>query len=702
STVPATSVTMDLNHTMTAIYLTPPWPLTVASSNPNSGVSVTVNPNDNNAQGNGNTQFTRTYNNNVSVNLTAPATAGGNSFSKWQRDGVDWATTAATTVTMDANHTMTAIYVTPTRTLTVASSNPNSGVSVTVSPNDNNAQGNGVTQFTRTYNNNVVVNLTAPATASGNNFVKWQRDGVDWATTAATSVTMDVSHTMTAVYAPPIGAGLVGYWKLDDGSGLSALDSSGNGNTGTLVNGPVWTVGQTSGALSFDGVDDYVDAGNGASLNPTTALTLVTWVKASSTSATGGLIVKDNGTTHQYALWLQLGGKVRLSIGAATLTGTTTIGPGAWHLLAGTFDGTQMKIYLDGALEGTLAASGAMNNNGVNVRLGGRQLSNPLTLNGVLDDARIYNRALSQSEIQALLANVPPTVSITAPANGATFTAGANIPISATATDSDGSVSKVDFFANNLLIGTASVGVGNVYSITWNNVAANAYALTAVATDNSNATTTSAPVNITVNSASDPTLVANWKLDDAIGLSALDSSGNGNTGTLVNGPVWSTGATSGALSFDGVNDYVDLGNGASLNPTTAITLVAWVKANSTAATGGLIVKDNATTHQYALWLQAGGKVRLSIGSAVLTGTTPVTTGVWHQLAGTYDGTQLKIYLDGALEGTLAASGTMSNNGVNARLGGRAFTTPLTLNGALDAARIYNRALSQSEIQALTP
>jgi hypothetical protein len=87
--------------------------LTVASSNPNSGVSVTVSPNDNNAQGNGSTAFTRTYNNNTPVTLTAPATASGNNFQKWRRDGVDVSTTVSTTVIMDANHTMTAVYVAP-------------------------------------------------------------------------------------------------------------------------------------------------------------------------------------------------------------------------------------------------------------------------------------------------------------------------------------------------------------------------------------------------------------------------------------------------------------------------------------------------------------------------------------------------------------------------------------------------------------
>lgn len=90
----------------------------------------------------------------------------------------------------------------------------------------------------------------------------------------------------------------------------------------------------------------------------------------------------------------------------------------------------------------------------------------------------------------------PPTVSITSPANNATFTAGSNITVSATASDQDGTVSKVDFYQ-----GTTSIGTDNSspYSITWNSVAAGTYQLKAIATDNDNQSTTSAIITIVVN-----------------------------------------------------------------------------------------------------------------------------------------------------------------------------------------------------------
>ncbi len=85
-------------------------------------------------------------------------------------------------------------------TLTVASSNPSSGVSITVTPNDRNGRGSGTTQFTRTYRENTSVTLTAPATVSGRTFQKWTRNGSDYSTSLATRVTMSRDRTMTAVY----------------------------------------------------------------------------------------------------------------------------------------------------------------------------------------------------------------------------------------------------------------------------------------------------------------------------------------------------------------------------------------------------------------------------------------------------------------------------------------------------------------------
>jgi hypothetical protein len=108
-------------------------------------------------------------------------------------------------------------------------------------------------------------------------------------------------------------------------------------------------------------------------------------------------------------------------------------------------------------------------------------------------------------------ANTLPTVSITSPANGATFTAPASITINATASDSDGTVSKVDFYRSATLLGTDTV---SPYSYPWSSVAAGSYILTAKVTDNDGATTTSTAVNITVTSGS--SLKAQYKAGETL------------------------------------------------------------------------------------------------------------------------------------------------------------------------------------------
>jgi hypothetical protein len=91
--------------------------------------------------------------------------------------------------------------------------------------------------------------------------------------------------------------------------------------------------------------------------------------------------------------------------------------------------------------------------------------------------------------------NQPPTVALTAPANGASFAAPAPVTVSASASDADGTIASVSFFANGTAIGTATT---SPYSVTWSNVAAGTYSLTAVAADDDGATTTSSARSITV------------------------------------------------------------------------------------------------------------------------------------------------------------------------------------------------------------
>jgi hypothetical protein len=139
------------------------------------------------------------------ITLTATP-ASGFAFGSWGGDasGVN----PSVQLVMDRNRSVTANFIKPTvagKTLAVASSNPGSGVSIAVSPNDSTGLNDGATPFNRTFGDNASVILAAPASAGGNIFQKWQRDGSDAANTPTVTVTMDRDHTMTAVYAAPVG-----------------------------------------------------------------------------------------------------------------------------------------------------------------------------------------------------------------------------------------------------------------------------------------------------------------------------------------------------------------------------------------------------------------------------------------------------------------------------------------------------------------
>ena len=195
--------------------------------------------------------------------------------------------------------------------------------------------------------------------------------------------------------------------------------------------------------------------------------------------------------------------------------------------------------------------------------------------------------------------NLPPSIGITSPASGASFTAPANITVTTNAADSDGTVTKVDLFANGTLVGTSTTAP---FTIVWNNVAANSYSLTAVATDNGNASTTSAAVSITVAPGQPPPtgLPAGWSATDVGATGATGSSTFANNVFTVTGAgadVWGT-----ADAFQYAYRTLD-GDGSIVARVTSIQNVnAWVKAgvmirkslSASSAHGFMLVAASAT------------------------------------------------------------------------------------------------------------
>ncbi len=153
----------------------------------------------------------------------------------------------------------------------------------------------------------------------------------------------------------------------------------------------------TGGGLQFDGVDDYVDAGNAASLNITNEITIEAWVKLNGTQATDNGIVSKWGAGLGYMLYAWPAGYITWQTDGLGDT-TAAVAANSWNHIIGAFNGTNRLLYVNGILQSTKSAT--LSSTTQNLVVGRYQGGN--YLNGTIDEVRIYNRALSPTEILGL------------------------------------------------------------------------------------------------------------------------------------------------------------------------------------------------------------------------------------------------------------------------------------------------------------
>lgn len=213
-----------------------------------------------------------------------------------------------------------------------------------------------------------------------------------------------------SMFAQPTN-GLIAYWNFDEGSGTLLQDSQ-NSNDGTIV-GASWVPGVRGSALSFDG-NDYVTIPDDASLRPG-LMTLAAWVKTSQSSSVV-FIGKNNwnlSAGEQYVLSMlsnqgnlsfKRNGNCVVNAGWTYTATTTSINDGNWHHLAGTWDGTEARIYLDGTLSATQNHPAGLIDNCTGGTLDFGRWYNlfPFYLIGEMDEVYLYDRALSASEVRQL------------------------------------------------------------------------------------------------------------------------------------------------------------------------------------------------------------------------------------------------------------------------------------------------------------
>ena len=192
--------------------------------------------------------------------------------------------------------------------------------------------------------------------------------------------------------------GLVAYWKFDDGSGNTATDSAGI-NHGTLSGDPTWTAGRISGALNFDGDGDYVSVGPVAPLAGNT-VTAQAWIRTSEYAGIWNPVLTQNAGNGYYFYISSGRPAFYIVVGAAYVQAISqdAINPNEWCHVAGTNDGSNLKLYVDGQLKDSDNSTGFLGVSS-NAYIGCEPASS-LYFNGLIDDVRIYNRAVSESEFQ--------------------------------------------------------------------------------------------------------------------------------------------------------------------------------------------------------------------------------------------------------------------------------------------------------------
>ncbi len=202
---------------------------------------------------------------------------------------------------------------------------------------------------------------------------------------------------------------LVGWWPFDEGEGTVAYDATGNGNDGVFNGDPQWVQGVLGSALEFDG-DDYLNCGNGPTLQIQDAITMAFWfnVEAFQNTWEGFMAKGDNSyrasrgdgsgnATHMGISGTSVGG------GNGYFNGTVIVTGGEWHHYASTYDGEEGRIYIDGVLDVTSPGTGQINISTYDLYIGENAQATGRFFHGILDDIQIYSRALSEPEINVIM-----------------------------------------------------------------------------------------------------------------------------------------------------------------------------------------------------------------------------------------------------------------------------------------------------------
>ena len=465
-----------------------------------------------------------------------------------------------------------------------------------------------------------------------------------------------------------------GLWHLNESAGTTAADTSGNGYTGAFT-GTSAVTGILGIGRSFNGTSDNITTGIGitAFYTPTDG-TIEVWIKpvgvmttVATASYTGqGIVGSTDGNSGLYRssingvgdyLWAYNWDGSEKRVGVA-------YNANEWTHLAWVHTGGVLYLYKNGTLVGSTPSGNT--GFGANYFLGiGHPYASSQFFNGIIDEVRVSKIARPAEQIRADAQRRPYGV-YTSPVIdlGDTFASWTSLswtgPGSATG---DGEV----------------LSSGSSLVAQWN-------------FNESAGTTTSIPAgSCGVGCTGVLTNFANTSGQD-VGITS---------GWTANNRRWG----SGALMFDGVNDYVTVGSNSSLSPTN-LSIESWVNYLSIGSSEEEIIgkwgSGGITTNSYALGVNTTGRLFVKIVNSVptevgITDSAIFPQGVWTHVAVTYDGSTINLYKNGIKVASAPQTGNINSTASSLYIGGIAYTSLLQWKGIIDSTRLYSRALTASEI-----
>ncbi len=524
--------------------------------------------------------------------------------------------------------------------------------------------------------------------------------------------------------------GLMFYWKLDEATGLTATDSSGNGRDGTFTGFPgdntQWITGYTNGGVHFAPTVSGSTASGMAIVSPSLGtMTSTTWaawcrVNTNSPNSFGNVIGVGIGVGAGHNLGFDTSGKFpRLlwnngATPSTTIASTETIDTN-WNHLAVTWDAgtSNLTLYVNGAAKANSTTAGGRSWTTINV---GRRGNQQFAYKDDIDEIFVYNRALTPLEIGTLAGIAAGPPQIISPPKSLVVWQGdtATFSVSASGTPSP----TYQWYRNGALLSQAtasSLVISNAQST-------NAGSYVVVVTNISGVLTSSPAAMLAIRPLTNipPSLpswipsaglVFYWNLDQTTQYAAWDYSGHQNHGALAGFPFDGSQQVDGFIA-KGLKMYpadpnlrVEISN---LPMITNTTWAAWVKllqplgaatilsATFTgAAQGHNLGFDNTSTttrHPRVLWNNG-------VAQSIIVSPEPVDEE-WNHIAMTYDqpSQTLKLFVNGKPEGSLQPATSTPFSSLNL---GRRITTGLQqFGGLIDEVVVYDRALPAEEIQSL--